>query len=46
MTHAELEFALLVFLYQCVRFLWKVEIERHKMRKKNPSATPNRRRTR
>lgn len=38
------ELMALVFLFQCIRFLWKVEVERYKMRKKKPSTTRNRRR--
>ena len=39
-----LELTALAFLFQCIRFIWKIEIERYKMRKKNPSTTANRRR--
>ena len=39
-----LELTALAFLFQCVHFLWKIEIERYKMRKKKPSTTRNRRR--
>lgn len=38
------EFTALAFLFQCICFLWKVEIERYKMRKKKPSTTSPRRR--
>lgn len=39
-----LELTALAFLFQCIRFIWKIEIERYKMRKKKPSTTANRRR--
>ena len=42
--HLACELAALAFLSQCIRFLWKVEVERYKMRKKKPSTTTNRRR--
>ena len=29
-----LELTALAFLFQCIRFIWKIEIERYKMRKK------------
>ena len=37
-----LELTALAFLFQCIRFIWKIEIERYKMRKKKPSTTANR----
>lgn len=39
-----IDISLLAFLLQCIRFLWKVELERYKMAKKKPPTTPNRRR--
>ena len=39
-----LELTALAFLFQCIRFIWKIEIERYKRRKKKPSTTANRRR--
>ena len=39
-----LELTALAFLFQCIRFIWKIEIERYKMRMKKPSTTANRRR--
>lgn len=39
-----LELTALAFLFQCIRFIWKIEIERYKMREKKPSTTANRRR--
>ena len=39
-----LELTALAFFFQCIRFIWKIEIERYKMRKKKPSTTANRRR--
>ena len=38
------ELTALAFLFQCIGFIWKIEIERYKMRKKKPSTTANRRR--
>lgn len=37
------ELTALAFLFQCIRFIWKIEIERYKMRKKKPPTTTNRR---
>ena len=39
-----LELTALAFLFQCIRFILKIEIERYKTRKKKPSTTRNRRR--
>lgn len=35
-----LELTALAFLFQCIRFIWKIEIERYKMRKKNRRLLP------
>ena len=44
MTALVVEVSALVLLLNCMKFLWKVEVERYKMRRRKPSTTPNRRR--